>query len=480
MGDPLTRQHGVHQPSAVFSQQPVYHDFPAVQNARGQHVNGYEPANPEIYHNPASMAISNTHHGADAIHRHRPTPETSFQSYSPSFQYASKPMPSLPGHHSNHTSLPLTNNPQREAPKPPIDHADLLLSLAEEYLAVAYQLNSKVENHTDEATPKEYYRLVATALGCLETVLAKCKLQPAQEAVVRLRYATVLYEETENEMEAEEALSKGITLADRHKLFALKYNMQHLLVRVLFVTRASAAFKFLDGIIRDAEAYRHFSWVYALSFLKISLHLKVTPGSRQEITSAFVTLTKINNLAENRGDVAVVALAVTMKAWLCLKASNTHESFEEAQTLLAAARALQVKDEVRATPQIAIMVAFVDLCCYLQRFDPIQANEKLKHVHDTLQLIERADNWLVNGSFKVSVSKDDIIMPGRNDGIVIAGEGNSISLLLNWYPKDDIYTVGYLLSGITMIHQSKPPKDRPEQMLKQGISKGSCTFKHFH
>ena len=30
------------------------------------------------------------------------------------------------------------------------------------------------------------------------------------EAVVRLRYATALYEETENIMEAEEALSKGV------------------------------------------------------------------------------------------------------------------------------------------------------------------------------------------------------------------------------------------------------------------------------
>lgn len=36
------------------------------------------------------------------------------------------------------------------------------------------------------------------------------KLAPAQEAVVRLRYATVLYEETENSIQAEEALSKGV------------------------------------------------------------------------------------------------------------------------------------------------------------------------------------------------------------------------------------------------------------------------------
>ena len=36
------------------------------------------------------------------------------------------------------------------------------------------------------------------------------RLQPRLEAVVRWRYATILHEETENVMEAEEALSKGV------------------------------------------------------------------------------------------------------------------------------------------------------------------------------------------------------------------------------------------------------------------------------
>lgn len=36
------------------------------------------------------------------------------------------------------------------------------------------------------------------------------KLQPQREVLVRLKYATVLYEETENTAEAEEALNKGV------------------------------------------------------------------------------------------------------------------------------------------------------------------------------------------------------------------------------------------------------------------------------
>ena len=38
---------------------------------------------------------------------------------------------------------------------------------------------------------------------------------PRQEAKVRLRYASILYEDTESLMEAETALSRGIKLCDK-------------------------------------------------------------------------------------------------------------------------------------------------------------------------------------------------------------------------------------------------------------------------
>jgi hypothetical protein len=36
------------------------------------------------------------------------------------------------------------------------------------------------------------------------------RLQPRTEALVRLRYARILHEETDNDLEAETALSKGV------------------------------------------------------------------------------------------------------------------------------------------------------------------------------------------------------------------------------------------------------------------------------
>ena len=94
-------------------------------------------------------------------------------------------------------------------------------------MAAAHSQGSLAALVRREVDVRNYYKLIASGLGCLEVVLkvehmayvdimtvAKdaqhFKLQPQLEAVVRLKYATVLYEETENAMEAEEALSKGV------------------------------------------------------------------------------------------------------------------------------------------------------------------------------------------------------------------------------------------------------------------------------
>lgn len=112
-----------------------------------------------------------------------------------------------------------------------LDYQGLLLSLAEEYFDAAHSresLDAVIRRETDMQT---YYKLIATGLGCLEALLnvghpwiswgakrknpeansvQNWKLHPHREAVVRLRYATVLYEETNNSTQAEEALTKGV------------------------------------------------------------------------------------------------------------------------------------------------------------------------------------------------------------------------------------------------------------------------------
>jgi hypothetical protein len=49
-------------------------------------------------------------------------------------------------------------------------------------------------------------------MGCMDAVLKKFNMLPRDEAKLRLRYATLLVEETDNTTEIDEVLSKGVGL----------------------------------------------------------------------------------------------------------------------------------------------------------------------------------------------------------------------------------------------------------------------------
>ncbi len=100
----------------------------------------------------------------------------------------------------------------------PLDTPILLIVLAEEYLAAAHKIGPSVARTMVDGVVDEYQKLIATGLGCFEASFKKAmRLAPRLEAKVRLRYASVLFEETENYMEAETALSQGIILCEQVK-----------------------------------------------------------------------------------------------------------------------------------------------------------------------------------------------------------------------------------------------------------------------
>lgn len=90
----------------------------------------------------------------------------------------------------------------------------MLIAVAEEFLEKARGAAHDVAMSLDPEQVEEYQKLISVSIGCLETVLHSGRLTPRQEAKLRLRYATVLHEETDNVMECETALTKGIALCD--------------------------------------------------------------------------------------------------------------------------------------------------------------------------------------------------------------------------------------------------------------------------
>ena len=95
------------------------------------------------------------------------------------------------------------------------DPNSVLVCVAEECFSKARGNLQDVVSSSSGGAVTEYQKLIATGLSCLETVLQSNRLSPRQEAKVRLRYASILYEDTESLMEAETALSRGIKLCDK-------------------------------------------------------------------------------------------------------------------------------------------------------------------------------------------------------------------------------------------------------------------------
>jgi hypothetical protein len=168
------------------------------------------------YSNPSGEQYSPVSAQTQSQPRQQQYQQPQFISPSQIFQQSSTPTRNP----QQYSSSPLTSNAQAIpyispnklsrtgsgiSPKP--DISMLLISLAEEYFEAAHSLRA--------GNAGQYQELIAHGLGCLDTMLKRVKMAPRTEAKVQLRYAGVLFEETENMMEAETALSRGIALCER-------------------------------------------------------------------------------------------------------------------------------------------------------------------------------------------------------------------------------------------------------------------------
>lgn len=428
------------------------------------------PGNRYGAHN-ANAYLANTtapHSGGALQHRHLiPQPQSQQRAYAVAIPAPSAPSPSLVAHGSN--GYPGTHDMPPAQYQTPLDYQLLLLSLAEEYFKAAHEYGSSADIVSRENEMQFYYKMMATGLGCLEAVLKHFKMQPDREALVRLRYSTILFEETENALEAEEALNKGIVLCDRHRFFDLKYNMQHLLARMLYSKTPRAAFKFLDGILKDAEAYQHIAWVYAFRFLKVSMHLEIS--THPDLVAALNLFKSIISMSSLYGDKAILAIGTTLEALTCLKMSSSADYIEEAQRALAVVRSLQLDPAIGELHQLTVLVSFVDLCCQLQQFEPHQAVLKMQIMQSAINTVKSSQTWTDDGSFAIPIPTARMPSCKSQSGVIRRINGDSIVIMFNWMPKEDIYNVGYLLGGVSMANRNTIDGQKSERMLEEGIKR---------
>ncbi|KAJ5166349.1 uncharacterized protein N7482_005130 [Penicillium canariense] len=368
-----------------------------------------------------------------------------------------------------------TTDKVAKSSKPPVDYQVLLLSLADEYLNAAHRHGTKTALATSQADVEEYYKLVSTGLGCLEAVLKNWRLQPRKEALVRLRYARTLFEETDNDLEAETALSKGIDLCERNRMLDLKYSMQHLLARMLHKTNPKASLKAVDGMIHDVEAYRHAAWEYTFRFLRVTLSL--SSSSHQDSVQALQHLSKISAMANRNGDKAVSAMAAVVEALAHLQQGAGSDTIEQAQRAVAVARSHQLNDELRHIPQLVTLIQMVDICCSLLEYDVNQSSQKLKVMQALVDETLNDPNWRADGSFSVPLNGKSAGPSSIDTGDILQVQNGTLFLSFTWLPQHDLYALSYFLSSITLSAKNSYDGRKAEQYLDEGLRMIQGDFK---
>jgi hypothetical protein len=313
----------------------------------------------------------------------------------------------------------------------------MLLSAADEYIAAARGMGSLLMRHQREADVRQYHKLLAAGLGCMDTVLRDFNMLPRDEAKLRLRYAGLLIEETDNTTEIDTVFSKQISLCNRCRLQSLKYASLHLQVRYQFKTNHSAALKSLDKHISEAEQFKHVAWEYAFRFLRVSLTLQL-PG-RIEAVKALGHLQHIRLQAEKRGDKAVYVVSNTLEAMVHLR-SGTADRLEQAQRAIALARSLQLQLSAEHLGSFGTLLELVDVVSGIHSGVPDNAksaaliasviNEKtaslLSDTGDVTVVIERSSG----GSLTTDTG-----------GIFQKNSAGLDELVFSWLPKEDLRTL---------------------------------------
>jgi hypothetical protein len=371
------------------------------------------------------------------------------------------------------TELASSQFPPTPPNHPSVDYQAALLTLSDEYITAAYSISTSLAGgEVVEDRLDEYFALLSTGMSCLESVLNNYRILDARkEACIRLRLASLMYEETDNDSDAEAILTKGIALCERARLSDPKYSMHHLLARIWFKAgQARAAMKAVDKLIDEVQKLHLTHWVYVFRFLRVSFGLQ-TDTAHQELGALVKQLAAVVVAASQTHAVAVIIVASGMEALMHLRA-QTPDSVDLAQRALATARTHQLSAEMAAMPQVRALLDAADLACHLTRLNPDQATTKLsnfrKNLDDYYEDPEQSKDgcWLLPLS-EFAANSDDI--ERDTGGILRQTPMGQYGLSMSWLTRTQATTLGFLLSGVTSLQKANI-EQMPETFLGEGIS----------
>lgn len=362
----------------------------------------------------------------------------------------------------------ITKRSPSVAPKPrPFKTIPIMVAIAEECLEKARSASHDIAMCGSEDAIEEYQKLISTALTCFETALDSSRLTPREEARLRLRYATVVQEETENVMEAETALTKGVSLCDKHRLFDLKYCLQYAMLKTLFQRNQKAGLKAVDTHIANCEAFKHVHWYYAFRLLKASFYHETGHSSD---TSALENLRAIQDIANVRGDVAMSVLASLLEGLTLLK-TEKEGNLEKVHSCLAQAAKYQLDPSVKIM-ELDVLTMILDFAASLHHQNPELTTQKLRKLQKALDECEDWHN--VRADFTVPVKKQSSsakTVSEDTEGIIRPGDADASSdlLVMSFMTKMELRSLVFTFSGLASFHKPSSQGQRTTELWSEGL-----------
>ncbi|KAK1655512.1 cohesin loading factor [Colletotrichum phormii] len=350
------------------------------------------------------------------------------------------------------------------------DTTTILVHVAEECFEKARRGVQRVAVSGSDDQVREYQKLITTGLACLEAAFQSNRLSPRQEAKARLRYASILCDETENLQEAETALSKGITICDKHRYADLKYCMQYLLLKVLFQRNQKAAFIAVDKNIADCLTFKHIHWVYAFRLLKATFH--VHAGSPPD-AAVLDNLRAIAALASERGDNAMVVFASLLEGLSVLRNMRS-DTIERVQTCLAQATKFQLDPSVQI-PQLDVLTLLLDLACSMHQKTPDILIHKLRTLQAKLDANLGSQTWTdLNPEILIPVKKHNSTSATLSDdtsAIIRSGptNGQHDYIVMTFLNRLEIIVLTYTFSGLAGMYRPGSDPKRSHEFWKEGF-----------
>ncbi|KAF9881168.1 hypothetical protein CkaCkLH20_01318 [Colletotrichum karsti] len=348
------------------------------------------------------------------------------------------------------------------------DTTAILVHVAEECFEKAKRAVQQVAASLAEEQVREYQKLITTGLACLEAAFQSNRLSPRQEARARLRYASILCEETENLQEAETALSKGITICEKHRYTDLKYCMQYLLLRVLFQRNQKAAFIAIEKNISDCLTFKHTHWVYAFRLLKATFH--VHAGSPPD-AAVLENFRAISALASDRNDHAMVVFASLLEGLSMLRTIRP-DTIERVQTCLAQATKYQLDPSVQI-PQLDILTLLLDLACSMHQKTPDILIYKLKTLQSKLDDSMGSSTWSdLNPEILIPINKASAASATLSDdttAILRAGPSSHDYVVMTFLNRLEIVVLTYTFSGLAGMYRPGHESRRSHEFWKEGF-----------